>query len=97
VATLAQLRPPLTHHVDILRDDADPVTDPPPIRFKLRFAGASGSNAAAEPRQGCRRTDQPRHQILQLREFDLQLAFARARAPRKNVEDELRAIDHLPL
>ena len=39
--------------------------------------------------------DQPRQQVLQLRQLDLQLAFARARAPREDVEDELRAIDDL--
>ena len=39
--------------------------------------------------------DQPRQQVLQLRELDLQLAFARARAPREDVENQLRAIDDL--
>ena len=32
---------------------------------------------------------------LQLRQLDLQLAFPRPRAPREDVEDELRAIDDL--
>ena len=41
--------------------------------------------------------DQARQQVLQLRELDLQLAFARPRAPREDVEDELRAIDDLAL
>ena len=40
--------------------------------------------------------DQPRQQVLQLRELDLQLAFARPRAAREDVEDELRAVDDLP-
>ena len=39
--------------------------------------------------------DQPRQQVFQLRELDLQLAFARPRAPREDVENELRAIDDL--
>ena len=48
----------------------------------------SRDSAVAEP-------DQPRQQVLQLRELDLQLAFARPRAPREDVEDQLRAIDDL--
>ena len=39
--------------------------------------------------------DEPRQQVFQLRELDLQLAFARPRAAREDVEDELRAIDDL--
>ena len=39
--------------------------------------------------------DEPRHEVFQLRELDLQLAFARTRAPGEDVEDELRAIDDL--
>ena len=41
--------------------------------------------------------DQPRQQVFQLRELDLQLAFARPRAPREDVEDQLRAIDDAAL
>ena len=31
--------------------------------------------------------------VIQLRQFHLQLAFAAARMPRKNIQDQLRAID----
>ena len=37
---------------------------------------------------------QSRQQILQLRELNLQSAFATARALRENVENQLRAIEH---
>ena len=40
-----------------------------------------------------RRPDQPRQQVLQLRQLDLPLAFARPRAAREDVENQLRAID----
>ena len=40
---------------------------------------------------------QPGQQVLQLRELDLPLALARPRAPGKNIEDELSAIDHLAI
>ncbi len=57
--------------------------------------GSARADAAAEPRQRVAGADQPRQQVFQLRELDLQLAFARPRAPREDVEDELRAIDDL--
>ena len=74
------------------------MADPPAIGFELRFARAPRADAAAQPRQSaCADPDEPRHRVLQLRELDLQLAFARARAPREDVEDQLRAIDDLPV
>ena len=50
--------------------------------------------AATAPSLGA---DEARQQVFQLRELDLQLAFARSRAPREDVEDQLRAIDHLAI
>ena len=43
------------------------------------------------------RADEPRRQILELREFDLQLAFVAAGALRENIEDEARAVDDTPV
>ena len=40
------------------------------------------------------RPRQPRQHVLQLRQFHLQLTFAGPRMPRKNVEDQLRAVNH---
>jgi hypothetical protein len=37
---------------------------------------------------------QPRLQITQLRNFDLQLALERTRALRENIQNQLTAIDH---
>ena len=37
----------------------------------------------------------PRQQIVQLRQLHLKLAFAGARPPRENVQDELGAVQHL--
>ena len=73
------------------------MADAAAIGFQLRFAGTARADAAAQARQRVRRSDQPRHQVLQLRELHLELAFARARAPREDVENELRAIDDLPV
>ena len=43
-----------------------------------------------------RRSGQPRQPVLQLRQLDLQLPFARPRAPREDVENQLGAIDDAP-
>src|SRR5204863_9664311 len=39
-------------------------------------------------------SSEPREQILQLRQLDLESSFAAARALRENIEDELGAIEH---
>ncbi len=79
---LARLLAPPADQVDLFREHADAVPDPAAIGFEFGFAGASRADAAAEPRQRGARADQPRQQVLQLRQLDLQLAFARARALR---------------
>ena len=71
------------------------MTDASAIGFELGFARAPGADAAAEPRQCGARADEPRQQVLELRQLDLQLAFARPRAAREDVENQLRAIEHL--
>ncbi len=95
LAALAQLRAPAADHVDFLRQHADALPNAPAIGLELGLAGASGPDAAAKPRQGLTRPDEPRQEILQLRELDLQLPFPRARAAREDVEDELRAVHDL--
>ena len=76
---------------------AHPPRNLSPIGFQLRFTGTARADAAAQLRHLHAMPGQPRHHVLQLRQFDLQLAFPRARMPRKNIEDELRAVDHPPL
>ena len=64
-----------------------------PVDFELRFTGTARADAAAEPRERDARADQVRLAVAQLRELDLQLAFARARVLREDVEDQHRAVD----
>ena len=71
------------------------MADAAAVGLELRFAGAQRADAAALSRQRVARSDQPRHEVLELRELDLELAFPRARAAREDVEDQLRAIDDL--
>src|SRR6202007_1055330 len=67
------------------------------VGFELRFTGTARADAAAELRHLNAMSSQARQHVLQLRELDLQLAFAGARLARKNVEDELGAVDPPPL
>src|SRR5207253_4821123 len=73
----------------------DARADPAAIGFELRLARPARADAPAEPRERVAGADQPRQQVLQLRELDLQLAFARARPAREDVENQLRAVDDL--
>ena len=72
-------------------------SNPAPIGFELGLAGPSRADAAAEPRERGTGPDQPRQQVLELRELDLQLPLAGAGPAREDVEDQLRAIDDLAI
>ncbi len=78
----------------------------PPVGFQFLFAGSAHPDAprraasaafAAEAGHLRAASGQPRQQIIQLRQFHLQLAFTAARVTRENIENELRAIDHAAL
>ena len=77
----------------MLSDTADnPLADAPPIRLEFRFARPARPDAAAQPRQRQTAAHQPRQQVLQLRQFDLPLAFPRPRPPGEDVENHLRPV-----
>ena len=94
---LAQLRPALADLIDLALNRLDAHADAPPVGLELRLARTARADAAAEPRERRAGSGQPRQQVFQLRQLHLPLAFARARAAREDVENELRAIDDLPL
>ena len=75
----------------------DSLTNTSAVGLEFRFAGPAGADAAAEPRQRGPGAGEPRQHVLELRQLDLPLAFARARAPREDVENQLRAIDHFAI
>src|SRR5207248_9320887 len=83
--------------LDVLGDRVNARADAPAIGFELRLARSARADATAEPGQRGTRAGQPRQQVLQLRELHLELAFARPRAAREDVEDQLRAVDDLPV
>ncbi len=53
------------------------------------------ADAAGLPREVSPEPRQPRQQMLELRQLDLQLAFASAGAPGEDVEDQRRAVEDL--
>jgi hypothetical protein len=80
------------HPVQRPVDRRDPLMNPPPVRFELRFTRPSGPDATAEPRHRRAMPCQPRQQVIQLCQFHLQLAFARPRPARENIQDQLRPV-----
>ena len=72
----------------------DPFLHATTVHFQLRFTRAARADATSLSRQVMPHPRQSRQQILQLRQLDLQAAFATARALRKNVENQLGAIEH---
>jgi hypothetical protein len=73
----------------------DSFLDAPAVDFQLRFTRAACADAASLARQVMPHPSEARQKILQLRQLDLQSAFPAARALRKNIEDQLRSIEHL--
>ena len=78
---------------DGLLDLRDAVADAAAIGFEFLFARAACADATTEAGKFFAASGEARKQIIQLREFHLQLAFARAGMRGKNVEDELSAIN----
>ena len=76
------------------RDDSvDALLHPAAVGFQLRFAfAAAHADAARLPRQVAPEPRQARQQMLELRQLDLQLAFARAGALGEDVENQRRAV-----
>jgi hypothetical protein len=97
VPPLTKLRPTLTDVFNLFRNRVDALSDAAPICFQFRFAGTSRPDSAAQPRQGGTHPDEARQEVPQLGELDLQLSFLRARPPGKDVENQLRPVDHFPV
>jgi hypothetical protein len=64
-----------------------------PVGLELSFARSASADAAAELRHFHAAPRQPRKHVFELRQFHLQLTFTSAGVARKNIENQLRAID----
>ena len=74
----------------------DTLAHPPPVHLELRLAGSARAHpAAALARQVGPLPGEPRQEILELRQLDLQLALEAPGTLREDVEDERAAIDDL--
>jgi hypothetical protein len=85
----------VAHLFQLVPQTRNPVPDAPPVHFQFGFAGAPGPNSASQTRKQRALARKPRQQIIQLGKLHLKLAFARARAAREDVKDELRAVENL--
>ena len=74
---------------------ADAVLHPAAVGFQLRFAVTAHADAALLPGQVTPKTGEPRQQMLELGQLDLQLAFAGSGALGEDIEDERGPVEHL--
>src|SRR5262249_51326590 len=84
------------HRFQLALEPRDSFLHAPAVDFQLRFTRPASADATRLSRQVMPHPSEARQKILQLRELDLQSAFTAARPLRKNVEDQLRSIEHLP-
>src|SRR5690606_10952818 len=84
-----------TEGIDLAFQLRDAVAYAATVGLELRLARAASADAACKPRERRILTDHKTWQkIFELRKLDLQFAFAALCTLRKNVENELRAIDY---
>jgi hypothetical protein len=94
LAGLTAQRPLAPQRFDVLADAADALADAPAIGLELLLAWAARANAAAQAREILIASRKARQQIIKLRQLDLELAFAAPRMARKNVENQLGAVNN---
>jgi hypothetical protein len=75
-------------------DVTDSPVNFPLIGFQLSLTWTAGTDAAAQLRHLDTASTQPRQQVLELRQLNLQLAFTSPSMFCKNVEDELGAVNY---
>src|SRR5207237_980222 len=73
----------------------DAVANDAPVGLELGLARPPRADAAAETLEVAPLPHEPRQEIRELGELHLELALARARALREDVEDQRGAVDHL--
>ena len=97
VAARALHFPLAVHLLEPLLQERDLLAHAAAVDFELGFAGASGAYAALLTRQVDPHSGEPREEVLELRQLDLEAGLARAGALGEDGEDQLAAVDHLAL
>src|SRR5215469_8759154 len=82
---------------ELLLDVTNAASNFSPIGLELGFTRTTRADSAPELGHLDAASRKARQHVVQLGKFDLQLTFTSARMSRKNVEDELRAVDDTPL
>ena len=86
----------LAERLEFAFERGDAALQTPAVDFELRFTGTTRTDesaVAALLRQRLAASLEPRQPVAQQREFDLRLAFERARVLGEDVEDHVGAID----
>ena len=73
----------------------DPPLNEPSVSLQLLFSRSPGPDAASESGQLRPDPGQPRHTVLQLRHFHLDLSLGAGRPLRKNIQDQKCPVHHL--
>src|SRR6266568_6467980 len=92
-AALALLRADAAHILDLLFDVLDAAMDFAAIGFELRFAGASGADAAAKLGHLRTSSAEAGEHVFELSKLDLELTFTGSGVAGKDIKNELGAID----
>ena len=71
--------------IDAIFQMGDAIAHPAAIDLELRLARSAAADAAGQPREGLVPAHQARQEVLELGQFDLQLAVGAARALREDV------------
>src|SRR5213594_221161 len=96
VAAMGAVERPLRPHaLDGLPQSPDARPHAAAVVLEFLLARAARSNSAAEPREERSAPAQAWQQVGELRQFNLELPLAAARAPGKNIEDQLSAVEDL--
>ena len=80
--------------LEVALEARDAVAHAPAVDLELGLARAASADAAAEPRERRVALGQPRQQVLELGQLDLELAVPGRGALGEDVEDQLGAVDH---
>ena len=82
------------HALQFEFDLLDPTGDAAAVGFQLRLARSAGADAAAQPRHLDAAAGKAGQQVIELRQFHLEPALARAGAGCEDVEYQLSAVDN---
>ena len=96
-AAFALDAPVFAHLGQFALEPGDAVLHAAAVDLELGFAGAACADAAGLSREVTPHAGEAGEEVLELGEFDLQTALAGAGSGGENVEDQLAAVDDLPV